>query len=340
MGAAAANLVPVIDDVWVHAPVLATMTRSGLVESRHRGAVVGLDDTGAVVLRAGPIGAPVFGRSTNKPLQAVGVLRAGAELDDEELALACASHSGEPEHLAVVRRVLARIGLDQAALGNVAGLPLFEPAAVAILRVGGSARPITHNCSGKHAGMLAACVAAGWPTADYLDPGHPLQRTMTATVAELAGEGVAAVGVDGCGAPVHAVSTLGLARAFARLAGAPAGTPEARVAHAMRAHPHLVGGTGRDVTRLLAGTPGLVAKDGAEGVYAAAMADGRAVAVKIDDGAGRARTPVLVAALARLGVDVGAVADLAIDPVLGGGRVVGEVRATLPDAGRGGPPDR
>ncbi len=317
----------VAGDPWAGAPVLATVVRSGVVESRHRGAVAGLAADGEAALTVGPVSAPVFGRSANKPLQAVAALRAGAELDDEAIALAAASHAGHPEQLAIVRRVLAGVRLDEDALANVDGWPLDEDEARALIRAGGGPSRLAHNCSGKHAAMLAACVARGWPTAGYTDPDHPLQRHITAGVAELAAEPVAAIGVDGCGAPVHAVSLLGLARAFRRLASAAPATAEGRVAVAMRAHPELVGGWRRDVTRLMADVPGLVAKDGAEGVYAAALPDGRAVALKIDDGAARARTPVLVAALAALGVDTAAVADLATVPVLGGGQAVGDVRA-------------
>ena len=182
------------------------------------------------------------------------------------------------------------------------------------------------NCSGKHAAMLATCVAAGWPVVGYLEPQHPLQVALTAAVERLAGEPVTRVVTDGCGAPQHALPLTALARAFSRLITAADGTPEHRVATAMREHPQLVGGAGRDVTRLMEGIPGLLAKDGAEGVYAAALPDGSAVALKIDDGAARARTPVLLAALAVLGADVSGVTDLAALPVLGGGEPVGSVR--------------
>ena len=183
------------------------------------------------------------------------------------------------------------------------------------------------NCSGKHAAMLATCVVRGWPLPGYLAQDAPLQVALAAAVAELAGEPVAHVAVDGCGAPQHALTLTGLARAYGRLVRAPEGSPERRTADAMRAHPDVVGGTGRDVTLLMAGLPGLLAKDGAEGVYAAALPDGSAVALKVADGAGRPRVPVLVAALRALGADAPVLDELATLPVLGGGRVVGEVRA-------------
>jgi L-asparaginase II len=194
--------------------------------------------------------------------------------------------------------------------------------------------PLYMNCSGKHAAMLATCVRNGWPVSDYLDPDHPLQQAIRDTVVGLADEPVGAVAVDGCGAPLFGISLTGLARAFRSVAAvdptASAGSndrPERRVAKAMSAHPQWVGGTDRDVTRLMLALPGAVAKDGAEGVFAIGLPDGRAVAVKIADGSARARTVVLVAALRRLGVDAPGLGQLAEAPVLGHGRPVGAVRA-------------
>jgi L-asparaginase II len=174
--------------------------------------------------------------------------------------------------------------------------------------------------------MLATCVAAGWPLDEYLDPEHPLQVEIRRAVTELAAEPVAAVGVDGCGAPLFALTLRGVARALRSVVLASTGTPEHRVATAMRAHPGVVGGPGRVVTRLMQGVPGLLAKDGAEGAFVAALPDGRAVAVKVSDGASRAAGPVLVAGLRRVGVIDEVLADLATGLVYGGGKVVGEVR--------------
>ena len=289
--------------------------------------MVALDGDGTVVVRAGAPERPVFPRSSSKLMQAVGMLGAGLDLDGELLALACASHSGEPFHLDGVRRILETAGLAVDALQTPAELPLDEATRLAYVCAGGSARSLTMNCSGKHAAMLLTCVRNGWPLDSYRAPDHPLQRHLRGTVERLAGEPVAAVGVDGCGAPQLAVSLVGLARSFATVATAAPGTAEHRVATAVRRHPEWLGGTGRDVTRLVTGIPGLVAKDGAEGVYAAALPDGRSVALKIDDGAARARPPVLVAALRALGVDAPVLDELAESPVLGGGGVVGSVRA-------------
>lgn len=334
--------------------VLARVVRSGFVEGEHRGVAVAVDAQGDVVVAAGDVRAPIFPRSSSKPMQSVAMLRAGLPLDGHLLALATASHSGERYHLDGVTRILAGAGLTVDALLNTPGLPLDDSEAVAWRAAGRGPASPAQNCSGKHAAMLATCVENGWPLDTYLDPGHPLQVHVAQTVADLAGEPVAATGVDGCGAPVLAVSPLGLARAFARIAVAAPGTPEGRVASAVRTHPEWVGGTGRDVTALLRAVPGLVAKDGAEAVYAAALPDGRAAVVKVADGGDRARVPVLVALLRRLGVGVGAgggvgaaggagaggpaaddaaLAALADVPVLGHGRRVGAVEVA--DLGAG-----
>jgi len=315
-------------------PVLAEVTRSGFVESRHVGSAVALPADGTRAIAAGTPDRAVLPRSANKPLQAVGMLRAGLDVDDELLAVVAASHSGEDRHLALVRRLLAQAGLHEYDLRNPPDLPIGEQPRLRLLRSGGGPDRLHQNCSGKHAGMLATCVAAGWPTASYLDPQHPLQRRLRQTAEELAGEPVADTAVDGCGAPLFALSLTGLARAFGRLAAAEPTSPEGRVATAMRRYPEVVGGAGRDVTALLAGVPGLVAKDGAEGVYAAGLADGSGCAVKIEDGTARARVPVMVVLLRSLGCSGPALDDLASAPVLGGGAVVGEVRAVEFDTGR------
>jgi L-asparaginase II len=309
--------------------VLAEVVRSDFVESCHRGSVVALDADGSELWRVGDPDRPVFPRSSNKPMQAVGMLRAGLQLDGELLALASASHSGEAFHLDGVRRILAGAGLDESALRTPPDYPVDEQEKAAFIRAGLAPSPIAMNCSGKHAAMLATCVANGWPLVSYPAPDHPLQQALHDTVADLAGEDIAAVGVDGCGAPVFALTLPGLARSFSRIATAPAGTAEARVAAAIRAHPKWVGGTRRDVSTLIATVPGLIAKDGAEGVFAVALPDGRAVALKIDDGAQRARPAVMVAALRRLGVDVSGLDDLATTPLFGGGRRVGEIRSVI-----------
>ncbi len=308
------------------AEVLARVVRGGVVESVHRGHLVVIGPEGEVRQRRGDPDVTFFARSALKAVQAVAMLRSGLDLDGELLALACASHSGEPEHLAGVRRILTGAGLDVGDLQNTPALPLDADAAFAWRSAGNGPSSLTQNCSGKHAAMLATCVAAGWGRDGYRDPAHPLQQAVRATVAELTGDGDPAhTTVDGCGAPLFSGTPAGLARAFARIATAPAGTPENRVAAAIRAHPWWLGGTGRFATRLIGAVPGLVAKDGAEGVFAAAMPSGAAVAVKILDGSGRPVPPVVTAALEALGVpgldEVGRV------DVLGHGEPVGRVEA-------------
>lgn len=311
--------------------VVAEVIRSGFVEGRHHGSVVVLDADGAVIASAGdPYGA-IFPRSANKPMQAVAMLRSGLRpRDTRDLAMVCASHSGEDIHIERIRAMLAAGGLDEGHLRCPPEFPLSEAAHAAVLRAGGAPARILMNCSGKHAGMLLTCVSAGWPTEDYLAADHPLQKACRAAIEELSGESVAGVGVDGCGAPVMAVSLTGLARAFLRLVTAEAGSVERTVADAMRAHPLLVSGTGREDERLMSAVPGLLSKVGAEGVHAMAVAGVGAVAVKIDDGAARARMPVVLAALRRLGLGgtgTPALADLAATPILGGGQPVGYVRS-------------
>jgi L-asparaginase II len=290
--------------------VVAEVVRSGFVESIHHGVVAFGDRAGS-----GATSSPFFPRSANKPLQTVGMLRAGlVPREEADLALISGSHDGEPLHIDRVRAMLAASGLDVGALGCPAQLPFGEEPRNAWLRGGGGPEPILMNCSGKHAGMLATCLVNGWPVESYLDPGHPLQVALAAAVSELTGEPIAAVGVDGCGAPVLAVSPDALARSFRRLVESEPGTAERRVADAMRAHPELVAGTQASDTLLMREVPDLLVKSGADGVVAAAMPGVGGVVVKISDGSERARLPVLLEALRRLGITVPAVAV----PVLGG----------------------
>ncbi|MFJ2213841.1 asparaginase [Streptomyces sp. NPDC101062] len=310
-----------------HVP-LAHVVRGGVVEGVHHGSVVVLAADGSVEFLAGDIEAAFYPRSALKPLQAVALLRAGLPLpDDEALALTAASHSGEAIHLAVARRILDSAGLTEDDLGNTPDLPYGAVQRDAWLRRGLGPSRLAQNCSGKHASMLRTALTRQWPLTGYLDPGHPLQKEIARTVEDLTGQRIARVTVDGCGAPLFSVSLHGLTRAVARLATAAPDTDEGRVAHAMRAHPELVSGTGRDVAALMRAVPGLLAKDGFEGVQVAALPDGRAVGVKIADGADRARMPVTAAALALCGVDPDVLAAFARTPVIGGGQEVGSLRA-------------
>jgi L-asparaginase II len=292
--------------------------------------VLAVRPNGSTALAVGDVDAAVLPRSSNKPLQAVGLLELGWAPDDRGLVLAAASHSGEPEHLAVVEQVLADAGLSASALQCPPMLPLSDDAADELLRSGGAPSSLTMNCSGKHAGMLAACVVNGWPVETYLDQEHPVQRALTTTIERLAGEPVAHLAVDGCGAPQHGLTLRGLARSFAALVDAAPGTPERRVADTARALPHLLGGTGREVTLAMQAVPGLVAKDGAEGVYAAAAPGLGSIALKVEDGATRASTVLLAAALRVLGASsFPALEAMERPPVRGRGVVVGELRPTF-----------
>jgi L-asparaginase II len=309
----------------LHAPV-AHLIRGGLVEGIHYGSVVVLGGDGAVQFQLGDIEAAFYPRSALKPVQAVAMVRAGLPLDGELLSLTAASHSGEERHLAGTRRILELAGLTEADLRNVPDLPYDPVVRDSWVREGRTPSRLAQNCSGKHAAMLYTCRVNGWSLEDYLDPAHPLQQAIAEIVEDLTGQRIARVTVDGCGAPLFSVSLHGLARATARITTAASGTPEARVADAMREHAEMASGAGRDVAALMRAVPGLLAKDGYEGVQVAALPDGRAVAVKIADGANRARVPVAAAALAFAGVAPDLLTEFQGEALLGGGREVGCVR--------------
>jgi len=291
---------------------------------------------GSVTLAAGDVDAAMFPRSSNKPMQAAGMLGCGLALSGSLLALAAASHSGEDFHVAGVREILHGAGLDESALQCPPDLPLDDEARIALLRAGGGPDRVHMNCSGKHAAMLATCVTAGWPTGSYRDPGHPLQVRIRQAVERLTGEQVAATGVDGCGAPLFALTLAGLARGFRALVLSAEGSAERTVADAMRANPLWTSGTARPEAALVRAVPGLLMKGGAEGVCAFALPDGRACAVKFDDGAQRGTAPLMATLLLRLvpagrpggePADLEAIGRLTRAPVTGGGEPVGEVRA-------------
>lgn len=321
-----------------HEP-LAFQTRDGLVESVHYGSLIATAPDGSTILSVGEPQVPFYPRSSLKPLQAVAMVRAGLDLPADLLALTAASHSGAAAHRDGAARILQLHGLTAAALENSSDLPYGVSEREEWLRDGGLPTQITQNCSGKHAAMAATCVINGWSVQGYLDPRHPLQKLVAETVTELTGEEPSGISTDGCGTPLFALTLAGMARAFGRLAsaelpdGAPE-SPEAVVAHAMRTYPEMVAGEGRDVTELMRLMPGLLAKDGFEGIQAVGLPDGRAIALKISDGGDRARLPVTVRALEALDVDTAPLAGIATAPVLGGGRPVGVLAATdFPAAG-------
>jgi L-asparaginase II len=271
---------------------LAIVSRSGYDESRHLGAAVLLDADGRVLEALGDPGALIYPRSAVKPLQATAVLGTGVSLDDEELALATASHAGTDRHVAVVSRMLSAAGLGDDDLQCPADWPLDSAARTAA----SGRRRITMNCSGKHAAFLAASVHSGWSTHDYLDPQHPMQRLVATTIEEYTEEKVTHWGIDGCNAPTPVVSLRGLARSFSRVV-----TSGSRLPAAMHAHPWAIDGAGRENAVTIAET-GVLAKVGAEGVLVLSTDAGHAVAVKTLDGANRARTAVGLELLVRAGL--------------------------------------
>ncbi|MFJ5958702.1 asparaginase [Paenarthrobacter sp. NPDC092416] len=311
-----------------HVP-LVEQTRDGLVESVHYGSFIAIDAHGRTILEAGEPDAPMYPRSSLKPLQAVALLRAGLDLPENLLALTAASHSGAQMHRDGAAEILKLHGLTEAALANSTDLPYGVGEREAWLRDGNGPTQLAQNCSGKHASMASVCVINGWPVEEYLHPEHPLQVLVRDIITDLTGEEAAAVSTDGCGTPLFAHSLHGMARAYGLLASAAADSAEGKVANAMRRYPEMVAGEGRDVTALMRAVPGLLAKDGFEGLQLVGLPDGRGVAVKISDGGDRARMPVTVQILRELGVDGGSLEPLKSPPVLGGGQSVGELRAAL-----------
>ncbi len=319
---------------WPENPVLVEVERSGFLESVHRGSLVVLGADGDVLLAAGAVDRPMLPRSSNKPVQATALLAAGwAPRSAAELAVGAGSHSGEDGHRERAAAILDAAGLRPEHLGCPPALPLHEPTRADWLVEGRAPDRLAMNCSGKHAAMLAACVAAGWPVEGYLDRSHPLQVAIEQRLGEAAGEPVSAVVVDGCGAPQHALSPTGLARGVLSLVQAGPGSPGRAVADAMRAEPWFVAGTGREDTALMQAVPGLLVKGGADGVHVAAVPGAGAVALKLDDGGDRGRMPALAAGLRRLGVPAEQLAPWLQLPVHGGRGVVGTVR---PAAALGG----
>ena len=287
-------------------PIVVEATRGGVVEARHRVHAVAVRE-GEIIARAGDPTLVAFFRSSAKPIQALPVVRARPDLDDAEIAIACASHLHRPEQLEPVRSLLAK-----------------APAAEDELECGPEPTRLEHNCSGKHAAMLALCRASGWPSEGYRLPEHPCQQTMLAEVAAAAEVDPETIptAADGCGVVTFALTLERMAHAFSRLAGLDGG---ARVVAAMREYPELIRGPLAADTMLMQACPGWVAKGGAEGLLCAASPDGLGIALKVEDGSTRAVRSALAAFLARLGVETG---ELGVVPVENSrGEVVGELRA-------------
>ena len=290
-------------------PIVVEVLRGTTVESRHRVHAVAVRD-GRIVEAAGDPQLITFMRSSAKPLQALPLARARDDLGKDELAIACASHLARPDQLEPVRRLLAHAGATEDDLE--CGLDGEPPSR------------LNHNCSGKHAGMLATCRVHGWPFPGYRLPSHPLQQLLLAEVAAAAEVDPAdiATGVDGCGVESFAMPLERIANAFARIAALEGG---AAVTRAMRAHPELIRGPGAPDTVLMEQADGWIAKGGAEALMCAAGPDGTGFVVKVEDGANRAVRPATAAFAARLGIDLPQLAVVPVDNSRG--ERVGQIRA-------------
>ncbi|MCW3768355.1 asparaginase [Paenarthrobacter ureafaciens] len=312
---------------------LAVIERSGFIESRHIGSAVVLSGDGNVVTSLGDIDAPVMARSTLKPFQALAAMQSGVPLRGAQVALACASHNGSLDHMDVVEGMLKAAGLKEDQLQCPAAWPQDETARNWLVRTERGQSKLAFNCSGKHAAFLWACVENGWDLRSYLEPNHPLQQQVRTVIEEYADQRIAHLGIDGCGAPVAAISLTGLARAYSRLAQSP-GNPAsnaraATIATSMLDYPWAVQGRGEANTTVMEEL-GVLAKIGAEGVLVLATDTGATVAVKVLDGNLRATSLVGLTLLAVSGaVDIPAVSNVlerVVEPVLGGGRQVGRIR--------------
>ena len=302
--------------------VLAEYVRDGVVESKHFGHLIALDSSGKTVLAKGNPNELIYPRSAIKSIQASAMVRHGLDPQVRLLALVCASHSGAKAHQEGALEILQGAGLTEEALQCVVDKPL----GIAERKEWGDKAPtrLAMNCSGKHAGMLATCVANGWPIENYLDPKHPLQVAIISEMENLAEEKIAKISTDGCGAPLFLISMQGLANAFYNLAISNDPVHKQVVA-ACLAFPEMVAGIGRSDTELMKTVPGLFLKIGAEGVQAAFLPDGRTVVFKVSDGSERAHQVILQNAFEKLGAKF----EVKHPEVLGGGKVIGEIRAAL-----------
>lgn len=309
---------------------IAQLVRSGLVEGTHFGSAVVVDAQGKVEWSIGDVTSAMFPRSANKLMQGLAMVRSGLPLKNELLALACASHSGEDFHLAGVQDILNAGNLGTDSLKCPPDYPLDEVERDNFLAEALPKASLYMNCSGKHSAMLFTCVLNGWDTESYLSATHPVQVACLETIEEVTGEKVAHIGVDGCGAPLMSTSLTGLARAFSKFSGPAADLDQKKIADAIRSNPKYLAGTRRDVTKLMQGVPSLLAKDGAEGVYGIGLGDGRALALKIEDGADRARIVVAMKILQKVMGVVSSEVEAQLDSqeLFGGGVPVGKVIPT------------
>ena len=302
--------------------VLAKVTRGDLVESLHLGHLIVLNADGSTYLSKGSPELPIYPRSAIKSLQAAAMLKTGLKVQENELAIICASHSGSQLHIDLVTKMLTLRGLTTSQLKNAVDKPLGEKEKISW----GDKAPsqLAQNCSGKHAGMLITCQQNGWDMNTYLDLDHPLQIAIKNEIEELSGEKVSATSVDGCGAPLFAISLTGLAKAISNLVKSKEDAYQ-QIVLACTKYPELVAGDGRLTTRMMKAVPGLFMKEGAEGVQVFALSDGRVIAIKIIDGSWRPVAPIIMEIFKRWGVEM---PDESVK-IYGGVSVIGEVIANI-----------
>jgi L-asparaginase II len=302
--------------------VLAEVTRGGVVESLHLGHLIVLNSDGTTYLSKGSPELSFYPRSAVKSLQAAAMLKAGLTVSDEELAIVCASHSGNQIHIDLVTKMLADRGIPLSAMQNASDKPLGEKEKITWGDKAGT--QLTQNCSGKHAGMLITCQQNGWDLSTYLEMGHPLQIAIKNEIELLAGEKVSTSTFDGCGAPLFAISLTGLAKTFSTLVKSNDLVYKQIVA-ACTKYPELVAGEGRLTTRMMRAVPGLFMKEGAEGIEICALADGRVIAMKIIDGSWRPVAPIIMEIFSRWGIKM---PDESVK-IYGGSSVVGGITITI-----------
>ena len=302
--------------------ILAKVTRGDLVESLHLGHLIVLNVDGSTYLSKGSPELPIYPRSAIKSLQAAAMLKAGLKVEENELSIICASHSASQSHIDLVTKMLTSRGLSTSQLKNAVDKPLGEKEKISW----GDKAPsqLAQNCSGKHAGMLISCQQNGWDMNTYLDLDHPLQVAIKNEIEVLSGEKVSATSVDGCGAPLFAISLIGLAKAISNLVKSKEESYQ-QIVLACTKYPELVAGDGRLTTRMMRAVPGLFMKEGAEGVQVCALSDGRVIAIKIIDGSWRPVAPIIMEIFKRWGVDM---PDESVK-IYGGASVIGTVIANI-----------
>ena len=302
--------------------VLAKVTRGDLVESLHLGHLIVLNPDGSTYLSKGSPELSIYPRSAIKSLQAAAMLKAGLKVEENELAIICASHSGSQSHIDLVTKMLTSRGITTSQLKNAVDKPLGEKEKITWGEK--PASQLAQNCSGKHAGMLISCQQNGWDMNTYLDLNHPLQVAIKTEIEDISGEKVSATSVDGCGAPLFAISLIGLAKAISNLVKSKEDLYQQTVS-ACTKYPELVAGNGRLTTRMMRAVPGLFMKEGAEGVQVCALSDGRVIAIKIIDGSWRPVAPIIMEIFKRWNVEM---PDESVK-IYGGTSVIGEVIANI-----------